>query len=249
MTSIDRIIDYILRILPGLACAVLFLLALPRKALAVRMMSYLLIFIIIRDSMTPLGFWSIGTQGFFWIRFDPDTIILLVLGCSSAAIIWGMNVYEKDLKSLIVWFSGSKVMGVAAGIAGGFVVALPLIILYQWVPVSARGGAVPRSILPMLLVVTLIGNLYEETLFRGFFFGYLEKHIGVAPLKAAFLSGLMFSFGHVFLATTVTAIGYPLLVFTFYEGVVAGLLRMKYGLVAAALAHGTAIWLLASGLF
>lgn len=77
--------------------------------------------------------------------------------------------------------------------------------------------------------------------------GYLEKKM--SAIKAAFVSGLIFGFGHCFLATTVTSIGAPLLIFTSYEGVIAGLVRARYGLVGAAVAHGVAVFVLASGLF
>lgn len=75
--------------------------------------------------------------------------------------------------------------------------------------------------------------------------GYVEKY--VTPIKAAILSGVLFGFGHSFLAITVTNIGLPILLFATYEGIVAGFVRMKYGLIGATLTHGLAIFLLASG--
>ena len=67
-------------------------------------------------------------------------------------------------------------------------------------------------------------------------------------MRAAVLSGLLFAACHVFLASTVTDVGPPLLAFALYEGLICAFLRMREGVIAAALAHGTAIFLLASGL-
>lgn len=68
------------------------------------------------------------------------------------------------------------------------------------------------------------------------------------PLHAALASGVTFGLGHIFLALTVTGIGYPLLVFALYEGIIAAMIRMKFGVIPAAITHGMAIFFLASGL-
>jgi uncharacterized protein len=46
----------------------------------------------------------------------------------------------------------------------------------------------------------------------------------------------------------VTGVGYPLLVFTLWEGVIAGVVGAKRGVLPAALTHGGTIFLLSSGL-
>jgi len=97
-----------------------------------------------------------------------------------------------------------------------------------------------------LLFMALVGNLYEEYLFRGLVQGYLERD--VTPLRAALLSGLAFGVFHASLACVVTTGGAPLLVFTVYEGVLAGLVRARHGVLAATLTHGGGIFLIASGL-
>ena len=116
---------------------------------------------------------------------------------------------------------------------------------YRVMGVDSSEQPVAFSLLPPLLLMALFGNLLEEVLFRGYFQGYLEKH--VTPLRAALGSGVFFAVCHTFLATTVTALGAPILVFTLFEGTIAGLVRMRMGVLPAALAHGGAIFLLASG--
>jgi len=105
---------------------------------------------------------------------------------------------------------------------------------------------VPLSVLPGLLVFALLGNFLEEVLFRGYVLGLLERRYG--SVAAGVLSGVVFSFCHVFLATTVTGIGAPLLAFALWEGIIAGVVGARYGIVPAALTHGGAIFLLSSGL-
>ena len=56
-----------------------------------------------------------------------------------------------------------------------------------------------------------------------------------------------FAFGHVPLATSVTDVGAPLLVFTAYEGLICAQLYRRVGWVGSAVAHGGGIFLLASG--
>ena len=65
--------------------------------------------------------------------------------------------------------------------------------------------------------------------------------------RAALVSGLLFGLCHAFLATTVTQVGAPIVVFTVIEGVVAGLVYCRAGLLGASLAHGLAIFALAAG--
>ena len=58
---------------------------------------------------------------------------------------------------------------------------------------------------------------------------------------------MVFAFCHVYLAMTVTGVGYPLLVFTLWEGVIAGLVGAN-GVLPSTVTHGGAIFLLSSGL-
>ena len=53
---------------------------------------------------------------------------------------------------------------------------------------------------------------------------------GQTPIKAGVDSGVVFAFCHIFLATTmttVTDVGYPLLVFTLWEGTIVGIVGSK----------------------
>ncbi len=47
------------------------------------------------------------------------------------------------------------------------------------------------------------------------------------------MSGLLFGLCHAFLATSVTQVGAPIVVFTVIEGLVAGLVYCRAGLLAA----------------
>jgi membrane protease YdiL (CAAX protease family) len=96
------------------------------------------------------------------------------------------------------------------------------------------------------LAFALLGNLLEETLFRGYVLGLLA--LNMTRIEAGVASGLVFAFCHVYLATTVTAVGYPLLVFTLWEGTIAGVVGARSGVLPAALTHGGAIFMLSSGL-
>ena len=122
----------------------------------------------------------------------------------------------------------------------------PLAAVYQYTDIGARGGPVPSQNIPAILIFALLGNLFEEALFRGYVYGQLAQWM--TPIKAGISSGVVFAFCHIYLATTVTGIGYPILVFTLWEGIVAGVVGAKGGVIPATLTHGGAIFLLSSGL-
>jgi len=246
--DLTPIIHYMVRILPGIALAVLFMCLVPKRAMAVRIFGYILIFILIRDAMTPLGFWNFGTGGFFWIRFTSSPLLLVLFGLTSAGVVAGMLFFDRELGMLVTWIKGQCLNAILTGLAGTIAVVLPMVIVYRFTPIAGRGGHVDTGLIIPLLVVALLGNLYEETLFRGFFQGYLEKVMEMPAFRAAVLSGVAFAFCHVFLALTVTNVGYPLLAFAFYEGIIAGLVRMRAGTIPATITHGGAIFILGSGL-
>ncbi len=60
-------------------------------------------------------------------------------------------------------------------------------------------------------------------------------------MRAVVASGLLFAVGHVVLATTVTDLGWPLVVSTAAEGPVCAWVRHGHGVLAATLTHGTVI--------
>lgn len=98
-----------------------------------------------------------------------------------------------------------------------------------------------------VLVFALLGNAYEELLFRGMLQQRLARHM--SPARAAIASAALFSLCHAWLAFLVTRGGVPVLAFTLIEGLVAALVFRRAGLPAAALAHGLAIGALAGGLY
>jgi len=212
-----------------------------------RVIIYVLCFVLIRDTMTPLRFWSFGTEGFFWIRFADNYLVLVFFGISSATLAVFLFFIDKDNKNIIKWIKEKIHLSIISGFIGLIVTVLPLLIYYMWIPMSQRGGAVNISLIVPLFVVTMGGNLLEEFLFRGYFQGKLLSE-GVSNMKAIILSGLFFGAGHVFLATTVTAIGIPLLIFALWEGTICAYVYSRGGVVASTITHGGAIFILASGL-
>lgn len=244
---LDVLPAYALRVLPGMLLILTTFALLPRKTDAIRIMLLILAFLLLRDAMTPEGFWRFGTSPgpLVWIRFAENGALLVTLGGLSLFATLLMLFACQGMNRRIRWFGRKPALSVAAGVSGALAVAAPLLIAYAYVPIEERGGLFPASLLPHLLFLALSGNLLEEVLFRGYLQGYFEERGG--PLRAAVLSGLSFAAGHVFLSATVTDLGVPVLVFTLCEGIVCGLVRMRHGVAASALTHGLAIFLLASG--
>ena len=235
--GMELLVTYNMRMAPGLLAFALCLLLLPRAAVGFRIALYIAIFILVRDAMTPTGLWSFDDLR---ISFFNDPLVLATLGISSVLGVVFLVFVEKDMRALLVWRKGSLAEGAAVGLGAGAIIGL--------------GAASVSGLSPMLwdfapgfifglVVLVYGGNLLEEVLFRGYLQGRLEQL--VTPVRAALLSGLFFAACHSFLAITVTNGGWPILAFTAIEGIACGFIRLRYGIWAAALTHGTAILLIA----
>ena len=241
----SELIDYAMRVLPGLLLLTMLFILLPKKQLLLRIVVLILGFILLRDAMTPVGFWSFGVSlPAVWLRFTDDVLVLWMLGAMSLGAV-GLLLASKDLRKLVRWGKARSPGAYIVGIVTGVLVALPFVATGLTVDISARGGSVAVALLPALLFMALAGNLLEELIFRGFYQSYLEKHM--AGMRAVITSGLTFAAAHVFLASTVTDLGWPILVFVTIEGLACAFVYRHYGLIAAALTHGIAIFVLAGG--
>jgi membrane protease YdiL (CAAX protease family) len=236
---------YLVRVAPAFVLAAAMLVLLRRQP-RLRIVIYLALFVLLRDAMTPLRLWSFGSEGFFWIRLAPNPSFLLLFAASCLVTSVALYLGDRDNRPLVRWSRGSKPVGLLLGLTGAVVVVAPLAALYRFTPIASRGGPVPTDIVPVILLFALLGNLLEELLFRGYVYGWLAQ--SMATFKAGIASGVVFAFCHMFLAITVTDVGYPLLVFTLWEGIIAGLVGAKAGVAASTLTHGGAILLLSSGL-
>ena len=242
----DATVTYLLRILPALALFAIVLVTLQPTA-KFRIVLYVALFILLRDALTPLGLWSLGShRGAFWLRLTPDPLFLMLFALGAVLLVLVMWYADRENRRWVTWFHGSPGPGLLLGLFGGLVATAPLAIAYRFIDLADRGGAVALPVLLAGFVFAMAGNLYEEFLFRGYVLGLLAER---RPLAAAgWLSGLLFALCHVFLAVTVTDVGAPLLLFVLWEGLVAGFVGARRGVIPAALAHGGTVFLLSSGL-
>ncbi|MGY2326018.1 CPBP family glutamic-type intramembrane protease [Pseudomonas sp. SDT2931_S440] len=228
------LVHYGIYLLPGLILFGLWFGLTAKTLPGLRIVILLLAFVLMRDAMTPLGMWSLSRE--VQIEFTANPWVLAALGGLSLGLIALLARLAPELWQLTVLFKGNRWAGLAVGLGAGCLIGLPLR-LYQGIE------PVYWAWLMGMLVLAYCANALEEVLFRGFLQGYLEQH--VTPLRAALLSGLAFAACHSFLALSVTQLGWPVLAFTLIEGVACGLVRMRYGVVAATATHGTAILLIA----
>ncbi len=235
--GLSTLFDYSVRMAPGFALFALCLAFLPLRAVGIRIALYIALFILIRDAMTPVGLWSFSGLR---IGFYPSGLVLAVLGLSSLVGVALLYTVERDMRDFLVWRKGSLAAGAATGLGSGIVLALPALALTDFSPLLPAYA--PGFILG-LIILAYSGNLLEEVLFRGYLQGRLETY--VTPVRAVLLSGLVFAACHSYLAITVTDGGWPILAFTAAEGIACGFVRLRYGIWAAALTHGTAILLIA----
>lgn len=176
--------EYLIRLLPGLVVLILALGVIPKKLIELRIVLFILVFVLFRDAMTPLRLWSISPD--MVIRLPEDPFILVALGVSSAAFVALIQWSEPELRKFLIWFKGSKVASVALGILGALIIALPVIARYRMLPPEARGTVVSTENLLPLLTLAMLGNFLEEAIFRGYLQGYLETKVSPARTAARF---------------------------------------------------------------
>jgi hypothetical protein len=246
METMNLLIEYVGRIWPaGILTVILFLGVRPRREL--RIVIYVALFVLLRDAMTPLGLWTFGSNdGVFWLRMSENNGFLVTFGLSAALLTLAVYHFDRPNRDLWMWFEGNRARGLALGIAGALLVVLPPAIAYRFQPIAVRGGAVATSQLVPLLVFAITGNFMEGGLFRGYILGTVRRRY--PRVTAGVLSGVFFAFCHLFLALTVTDVGWPLLAFTLWEGAIAGVIGAFVGVIPATITHGGAIFLLSSGL-
>ncbi|PKA17956.1 CPBP family intramembrane glutamic endopeptidase [Leptospira haakeii] len=245
LSQLYPLLPYFLRVSPALVFAGLFWFIIKPEP-KLRILIYILLFVLFRDAMTGTGLWSLGSDGGFWIRLSNSSLVLVALGFTSLVLVFTLWKFDIENRKLVLWFKGNQVLGVLFGLLSAVAIVLPVWILNRSLSGGKiSGGEVDTSLLLPMLWFSLAGNLYEEFLFRGYIRGIAEEKFGW--VRASFISGISFAFFHIFLASTVTSIGFPLLVFTLWEGTICGFLASKWGLLSSTIAHGFGIWILASG--
>jgi membrane protease YdiL (CAAX protease family) len=174
--------------------------------------------------------------------------VLLALAGMSAALFVGVAWLER-----VTWWEGGNgwkgvrpVPSLLWGVAGAVAISVVAAALKAAAGLPSLPAPDTALVVP-LLVFALLGNAYEELLFRGMLQQRLMAHMSAA--RAVVVSGALFSLCRAWLALIVTRAGLPVLVFTLVEGLVAGLVYRRAGLLAATLAHGLAIFVLASGAY
>ncbi|GAB3700911.1 CPBP family intramembrane glutamic endopeptidase [Corynebacterium nasicanis] len=242
-----ELVDFSLGVLPGMVLLVpAYLLVRAVSEPLLRIGVLILGFILLRDAMTPAGLWSFGLVDATvpWLRMTDNIVVLLGFGLGSLGIV-GLTLLDAPLRTLLP-YGRPPLVSVPLGVLGGVLAAAPVLAFSLGTPLAERGGDVAVGVLPFLLFMCLAGNFGEEVFFRGYLQGRLMQL--TSGLRAALISAVLFAACHSFLALNLTDVGWPLLAFTLWEGLICALLRWRVGLSAAVLAHGLAIFLLSAGL-
>jgi membrane protease YdiL (CAAX protease family) len=238
------LIDYLIAIAPAGILALCLLWLIPRTEIAGRTAIYILFFLLARDAMGPHGFWQLTAST---LSLTAPSGVLLMLAAICAGLCLMVWRFEPLLCAQVrYWKQGHLLRSVSWGLAGAvFIgcVVLALKAVSGMASVTAAGLRLDWAV----LIFALAGNAFEELMFRGVLQGRLAQQL--SPMRAIVIPALLFSLCHAWLAIVVTGIGAPILVFTLIEGLVAGFVYWRAGLVAAVLAHGLAIYGLAVGLY
>ena len=201
-------------------------------------------FIYVRDALLPAGLWTIRAEletGVFEMKFIEDIYALsalCVLCIFNAGLMYYTNKVVLPLKSMRI----ELLRNCAVGVGFSLLIYYPVYLYRQLSPMVVLSNLQNNPPLSAaVLGICLCGNLVEEVLYRGFLARYLKSY-GVSMLRSIFIQASMFAVLHMYLAFIVTDVGVPVLVFTFYEGLICAYLENRYGLAASTVAHGLAIF-------
>lgn len=234
LDALNVLLDYASRLLPAFGLFAAWFCLTPRSQTGARLLILVMAFVFARDLMTPFKLWAIACGGLH-LQFHANPMVLASLGITSILMVAMLARLTPEQWKWVVGFKGNRVVGFTMGVMAGCMIGIPLR-LHQGIELAAA---------PWLLgfaVFALGGNALEEVLFRGMLQGLLERH--TSPIRAALGSAIAFSACHLYLAFMLTQVGWPILAFTFFEGLVCASVRLKWGTVPAIAAHGTAIGLL-----
>ncbi|RQO47703.1 hypothetical protein DBV14_20530 [Variovorax sp. KBW07] len=240
----SSLFGYLVSILPAGLLALVLLLLIPRALVGARLAVHIVFFVVARDAMSPAGFWQLNAGS---MRLGESAPVLLALAGMSAALVVGVAWLERGAREGMAWWrKGRVVRSVLWGVLGAVVISAIAAALKAAMGLPSLPAPSPAMYAP-ILVFALLGNAYEELLFRGMLQQRLARHMPAT--RALVVAAVLFSLCHAWLALIVTRVGLPVLVFTLIEGLVAGFVYRRAGLLGATLAHGLAIFALAAGLY
>lgn len=241
----NEMLSYLAMALPSLCLAGVALALLPKAQTAFRLAILIFLFVLLRDALVPAGLWQITNS--LEIRFAPFPGILWIIAIASAAIALSIRYLLEAPNPVLLKTKFWK--SILAGIVGGVLVFFPVFILNR---AGLGASTLPKPsgmlLISSLLSICLLGNFFEEILFRGYLQEFVARN-GLGKCRAAVFSAVMFSFCHIFLAFTVTKAGIPVLIFTLYEGLICAFLSTQFGLLTAVLAHGLGIFWIVTAAF
>src|SRR4051812_3467855 len=119
---------YLSRVTPAVILGAM-LLFLARREPKLRIVSYLALFVLLRDAMTPLGLWSFGAQGFFWIRLHDDPGFLMIFAMACLGMTLAIYFFDRENRPLLQWLSGPWQNGLLWGTVGAAVVVAPFVVI------------------------------------------------------------------------------------------------------------------------
>ena len=210
----------------------------PSTAFPFRLFFQMLIFIFARDAMIPTGLWTITRD--MQMKFTSDAPALIIIALLSLFCACLMYMVNKTYTPVTL-FRSTPLISVCAGVIISLVICFPVYLLRKLQAADQLQSNLGVGLILANLGICLAGNLTEEILYRSFLASYF-KGIGISATRSMLLQASTFAVCHIYLAFVLTKTGIPIIVFTFYEGLLCAYLEHWHGLVSSALAHGLAIF-------
>lgn len=113
--AIVVLLDFGAYLAPGLLLFGLWFALTPRTLVAMRILILLAAFVLMRDAMTPLRMWALGSE--MQIAFSANPVVLATLGGLSLLLIAGLARVAPQLWALVVWYRGTRLTGLLMGLS------------------------------------------------------------------------------------------------------------------------------------
>ncbi len=156
----DALAPYLARVAAPSLALVAFIALVPRSAKGLRLAAAVLLFMVARDAMTPVGLWTLSPS--LTMRFIASPVVLWVLALTSLGLAVGSQVALGGLDERKVWFVSGPVLAVALGLLGALLVAAPAMLARLWAQEVAPPRPSGLAVLIGVLALALLGNLLDH---------------------------------------------------------------------------------------
>lgn len=181
------------------------------------------------------------SNGHYSFGFEADTWLLFTLSLICIAVFVGCTLFQSALNQLVIWRTVAAYYSVTAGLFGGFIIAIPIILWNGQFNVIHALTTIQSYHISIITFVAALKSI-EELFYRGYLQGKLE--ISYSKKKAMYMSIFIYLMVQAFLLLVTNQLSLIAIVYVIVIAFVCTFLRNRYGIIAAIVANSIALLVL-----